>query len=285
MTIAVRVWRRAFLCLAALSIWSCQSTTKSATEADVPLDHLPALAGGYFRLQSETIGRPFHIYIRLPQDYDADSEREYPIVYVLDGDSLFPILAANHLFLHYDEDLPEAIIVGIAYGGFDRETNKRGYDFSAPAPDAHEGHGGAPAFLRFLESELMPEVEGRYRVDPLRRVLFGQSRGGYMVLYTAFVEPDLFWGRIASNPVLFPERERFFAEPEPATRNNLGLVVTSGTRDRPAYREPALDWFEVWSDRDDAPWAVRTVSIDGATHAANSADSYRVGMLWLFSRD
>ena len=204
---------------------------------------------------------------------------------MLDGDSLFPILAANHLFLHYDEDLPEAIIVGIAYGGFDRETNKRGFDFSAPAPDARDDQGGAPAFLQFLETELIPEVEGRYSADPLRRVLFGQSRGGYMVLYSAFVDPDLFWGRIASNPVLYPGRERFFGDPAPARRDDLGLVVPSGSRDREVYREPAVEWFEAWADRDDGPWALRTVSIEGATHSANSPDSYRIGMLWLFGRD
>ncbi len=282
--IATRVLQRVILLLAALSCWSCQSTTV-ATEAIVPLDHLPVLAGDYFRFHSETVGRPFHIYVRLPQGYDSDAEERYPVVYVLDGDSLFPSLAANHLFLNYDEDLPEAVIVGIAYGGFDRDTNKRGYDFSAPAADAHEGQGGAPAFLNFLESELMPEVEERYLVDPLRRVLFGQSRGGYLVLYSAFVEPDLFWGRIASNPVLDPGKELFFSEPEPALRDDLGLVVTSGSRDREVYREPLVDWFEAWADRDDTPWALRTVSIEGGTHSANSPDSYRIGMLWLFGRD
>ncbi len=285
MTMAARVWSRIVLCLAILSVWSCQPMTISATGIEVPLDHLPALAGGYFKLQSETVGRPFHVYIRLPQEYDADSGREYPTVYVLDGDSLFPILAANHLFLHYDEDLPEAIIVGVAYGGFDPETNKRGFDFSAPASDARAEQGGAPAFLQFLETELIPEIEDRYSSDSARRVLFGQSRGGYMVLYTAFVTPDLFWGRIASNPMLDPGRELFFSVPEPAGRDDLGLMVTSGSRDREVYREPIIEWFEAWSGRDDAPWALRTVSIEGGTHSANSADSYRAGMFWLFGRD
>ncbi len=263
---------------------SCETTT-SATDTAVPLDHLPALAGDYFRFESETIGRSFHIYVRLPEGYDTGADTRYPVVYVLDGDSLFPILAANHLFLHYDEGLPEAIIVGIAYGGFDRETNRRGFDFSAPAPDARPDQGGAPAFLEFLETELIPEVDGRYLTDPQRRVLFGQSRGGYMVLYSAFVKPDLFWGRIANNPVLRPGNERFYAEPEAALRDDLGLVVTSGSRDRESYREPAMEWFKAWSGREDTPWALKTVSMDGATHSANSPDSYRIGMLWLFGRE
>ena len=276
------------LCLSMVILAACETgSPKSAAgyQASLPLDHLPALSGDYFEYQSRAVGRPFHIYVRLPQGYDADSDVLYPVVYVLDGDSLFPILAANHLFLNYDEELPEAIVVGIAYGAFDRAINKRGFDFSAPAPDARNDQGGAPAFQAFLESELIPEIEKRYQADAARRILFGQSRGGYMVLYSAFTDPDLFWGRIANNPVLDPGRERFFSQAATATRNDLGLVVTSGSRDRPKYREPALEWFAAWAERDDAPWALKTVTIEGATHSADSARSYRVAMLWLFGRE
>lgn len=203
----------ATLVLAALLSSSCGGVPPAEPQisrAAIPLDHLPALSGDYFEFQSETVGRSFHVYVRLPQGYEADPNARYPVVYVLDGDSLFPIVAANHLFLNYDENIPEAIVVGIAYGSFDPAINKRGFDFSAPAPDAGPEEGGAPAFQRFLRSELIPEIEDRYRADPSRRVLFGQSRSGYMVLYSAFTEPELFWGRIASNPAFDPGRERFF---------------------------------------------------------------------------
>jgi len=256
--------------------------TPRPSEAVRPLDHLPALSGDYFQFESRSVGRPFHIYVRFPEGYDENSNERYPVVYLLDGDSLFPILAANHLFLNYDDGLPEAIVVGIAYGSFDPETNKRGFDFSAPAPDAGPGQGGAPAFHAFLKSELLPEVESRYRAESSRRVLFGQSRGGYMVLYSAFTDPDLFWGRIASNPAFDPGRDRFFAPAAFATRNDLGLVVTSGSRDFPELREPALEWFQEWQGRDDAPWALHAVTIEGGTHAADNPNSYRLAMSWLF---
>ena len=274
--------------LAVAMLSACQPMSQvSASRAGAtdPLDFLPALRGDYFQYESRSVGRPFHIYVRLPEDYAENSTEQYPVVYLLDGDSLFPILAANHLFLNYDDGLPEAIVVGIAYGSFDPETNKRGFDFSAPAPDAGPEQGGAPAFHDFLKSELLPEVESRYRADASRRVLFGQSRGGYMVLYSAFTDPDLFWGRIASNPAFDPGRERFFSPAAPATRSDLGLVVTSGSRDYPELRDPALEWFHSWQDRDDAPWALNAVTIEGGTHAADSPNSYRLAMTWLFGRN
>ena len=284
-TRGIAVW--AILVPGAL-LFLCQTTAQVIprdSEAVRPLDHLPALRGDYFQFGSQHVGRPFHIYIRLPEGYEENSAEQYPVVYLLDGDSLFPILAANHLFLNYDDGLPEAIVVGIAYGSFDPETNKRGLDFSAPAPDAGPDQGGAPEFHAFLKSELLPVVESRYRADSSRRVLFGQSRGGYMVLYSAFTDPDLFWGRIASNPSFEPGRDLFFSPAATAARDDLGLVVTSGSRDFPELRESALEWFQAWEERSDAPWALNAVTIQGGTHAADSPNSYRFGMIWLFNRN
>lgn len=221
--------------------------------AQSPLDHLTGLNGDYFRHESKEVGRPFHIYVRLPMDYTANPAKKYPVVYLLDGDTLFPILATNHLFLHFDEELPEAIVVGIAYGSFDPAINRRDYDFSAPAPDAKANEGGAPAFHAFLKTELLPIIDAKFRTDPTKRVLFGNSRGGYFVLWSAFTDPDLFWGRIASNPSLDPGRQLFFSPPAKASRSDLGLVFSSGTRDRPKTRDNALAFFKAWEGKRDLP--------------------------------
>ena len=249
--------------LAVAVVTACHTTTPDSavcSRATVPLDYLPALRGDYSKLQSRAVGRPLHIYVSFPESYEKNLQARYPVVYVLDGDSLFPILAASQLFINYDEGVPEAIVVGIAYGSLDPATNKRGFDFSAPTPDADRNPGGAPAFHAFLKSDLIPEVEKRYRADLSRRVL-----------YSAFTDPDLFWGRVASNPSLDPGRERFFSQPAAATRNDLGLVVTSGSRDHPASRENALAWFKAWTDRDDAAWTLKTATTEGGTHTESIA--------------
>ena len=254
----------------------------SAVASAVPLDHLPALKGDYFRIESRAVGRLFHIYVRYPAGYADKTKRRYPVVYLLDGDSLFPLLAVSHLFLTNDEQLPEAIIVGIAYGSFDPAINRRDVDFAAPAAGLAPDKAGAPAFQRFLKAELLPEVERRYRADAARRILFGQSFGGSFVLYSAFTDPDLFWGRIASNPSFHLGRDVFFGPPRAASRVDLGLVVASGSRDRPQLRRDALAWFKAWKDRPKAPWRIRTITIEGGTHAADGPRAYRDGLLWLF---
>ena len=141
-----------------------ETPARPAQEARVPLEHLPALRGDYFALRSQATGRDYHVYVRLPEGYDADPDRRWPVVYLLDGDSLFPLLAPTHLFLHYDEQLPEAIIVGLAYGGFDPAVNLRHVDFSAPGPDTPEGEGGAPAPKRSSKTSVKAEAKSVARL-------------------------------------------------------------------------------------------------------------------------
>ena len=250
-----------------------------------PLDHLPALAGGYFPLQSGQVGHLYHIYVRLPLDYEAHPKRRYPVVYVLDGDSLFPILAPTHLFLTIDDKVPEAIVVGISYGSFAKPTNRRHIDFMPPAEGVSPGASGTVQFQRFLETELIPAVEQRYRVDPERRILFGQSRAGAMILYSAFTRPDLFWAHVANNPSWEPGREIFFGQPPRAERDDLRLVVASGTDEIPDRRQTALQWSRHWQPRTGLPWQVKRIDIPGGTHSAYSADAYRAAIRWLFAEE
>ncbi len=269
-----------------LSLSGCMplEAARPVTAAPSPIDYLPALKGDYFRIDAKKIGRPFHIFVRYPEGYDPAKPVQYPTVYVLDGDSLFPMIAPHHLFLHYDDKLPEAIIVGIAYGGFGPEINKRGFDYSMPAPDADKDQGGAPAFHAFIKNELIPQIETRYRSDPAKRILIGQSRGGHFVHYSAMVDPDLFWGRVASTTNFAPGETFFQSGVTPkAARNDLMLLAVSGTQDRPKLRAQAVAWDSAWQKRSDAPWQRRLMTIEGGTHAANILEAYRAGMRWFFN--
>ena len=256
-----------------------------AAGARAPAETPAALRGDYFYIRSDEIGRGYHIHVRYPEGYDPAAERTWPTVYLTDGDSLFPILAASHLFLHYDDGLPEAIVVGIAYGGFDPSVNRRNIDFQSPGAGVTAAQAGAGAFQRFLRTGLIPTIERRYRSNPARRVLFGQSRGGAFVLYSAVTDPDLFWGRIASNPSITPGVEALLGPAAPATRDDLGLVVVSGTRDRADLQAEAAQWLAAWEGRIDRPWRLHGVRIEGGTHAANAPDAYRRGLNLLFDAE
>jgi len=237
----------------------------------IPLNHLPAISGDYFPLASKQTGLTYHIYVRYPQGYDDDPGKRFPIVYLLDGDSAFPLLAAQHLFLTIDDKLPEAIIVGIAYGGFDPKVNKRDVDFGARAE----------AFHRFLETELMPRVEGRTRADHQRRILVGQSFGGAMVLWSAVHRPDAFWGRVASNPSFRLSADKLAEPGTTPQRRGLRTIVVSGTANTPEPRKQAIAWVDKRNGSQSA-MSFERIDIPDGTHAADLPAAYRLALRKLF---
>lgn len=258
--------------------------TEARSQATGPIKFLPALAGDYFALDSGALGRRMHVFVRLPEDYAKEPNKKYPVVYLLDGDSLFPMLAPQHLFLHYDEGLPEAIVVGIAYGGFDPGVNMRHLDFHPVLEDG--SLGGSPRFLQFLESELLPRVEKQWRTDTQRRILFGQSRGGSFAIYAAYERPRLFYGFVASNPGREDNTRLLYGmdRTQPLGNGQGWLIVTSGSRDRDYLRATALQWEKQVAGKPGLPWRAHFIDLAGGTHAASVGEAYRASVLKILGK-
>jgi predicted alpha/beta superfamily hydrolase len=251
--------------------------------------HIPYGLGDFYHheVESEIVGRSYHVYVMLPDDYGKSVDTEYPTVYVLDGGALFPLFAAYYRYLHSGEEVPGVIIVGVGYAGNTFEGgNFRSADYTAPSAE-RDYWGGAANFQKFLSDELAPFIENSYRSRGDRRVIFGHSIGGQFVLYTALTQPDLFWGHIASNPALHRNLPFYLQEhAEPAAkRGQSRLFVGEGTLDDARFRVPSQEWIEYWTNRDDKPWQLKTMDLEGHSHMSAPPASFREGLMWLFSTD
>lgn len=250
----------------------------------VPFQLLQGLGDTRYHLLESSAGeQTYHLYVRLPEGYEQAPAVEFPTVYLLDGGVTYPLLSGYYRYLVLGEEIPEAIIVGIAYGTADWQAgNNRGHDYTAPAPD-RDHYGGAAAFQELLRTEVLPLIERNYRADPTRRILFGQSLGGQFVLFTALTEPELFWGHIASNPALHRNLPFFLpgASPPHETTGSR-LFVASGSHDDPVFRVPALEWIRAWSETDSRPWRLETRTLEGHGHFSAVPAAFRQGMRWLF---
>ena len=236
-----------------------------------------------FTLASELLDRDFHIYVRLPGGYD-ESDARWPVIYLLDGGILFPMLAPYHFMLTIDGVAPEAIVVGISYGGLGfANGNMRSTDYTVTS-DEVEHYGGAPEFQSFLESQLLPSIDERYRTDTRRRVIVGQSLGGQFVLYTALNRPELFWGHIAINPALHRNLAFFHDFPVNPDAQRTRLFIGAATLDEPWFREPALEWIDEWTDRDESHLDLEVAQLAGEHHASAAPAAYKAGLRWLFDR-
>lgn len=149
-----------------------------------------------FNIESKALDETREIYVYYPPDME-ESGINYPVIYLLDGDSLHNICASYVQHYSNRDRIPKAIVVGIA-------STDRLRDFTPYERTAYNGEyggGGANNFLKFLEEELFPIVEEKY---PTRdyRVLIGHSYGGLFVTYTLMAKPRLFRAYMACSPWL-----------------------------------------------------------------------------------
>jgi predicted alpha/beta superfamily hydrolase len=151
-------------------------------------------------LQPHTGGEAYRIYVGLPLTYGQEPERRYPVVYAVDADVGFASAVEISRFLALAGEVPEVIVVGIGYGVDLATWRKRRVADLTPVPvDDQPGSGQAGRFLDFIEGELIPLIERRYRIAP-NRTLTGYSLGGLFGTYVLFHRPGLFQSYMLGSP-------------------------------------------------------------------------------------
>lgn len=212
-----------------------------------------------FTLRDPRTGRAYRIMVAAPAGRPPESG--WPVVYVVDGDYLFMTAVED---MRAFERRPggranprAAVIVGLGYPAGANSERERVLDLTPPgAPQAarnpdgapvtrrHRGErgrraeqdplpsGGADAFLRFIETDVKPRIERRYRIDRGRQAVVGHSLGGLFVLHALFTRPDAFSVYAALSPSLwygdrlaFSEAQRWAARP---SRPPARVLLTIG---------------------------------------------------------
>lgn len=159
------------------------------------------------RFASRAVGDTFEVTVATPPSYGQSAER-YPVVITLDADLAFGAVAQIARLMQYGHEVPEFVLVGIGYGDFNTALVKRYRDFtptvdSARTACASEGAcGGATRFLEFIESELLPSLAARYRVDRADMTLIGNSLGALFGSYVLLRKPTLFRRYVLGSPGL-----------------------------------------------------------------------------------
>lgn len=149
-----------------------------------------------FSIQSTANGATYDIKVGLPANYDPGTEK-YATIYVLDGEEDFDFVSNQCKEIADKNAVTNVLVVGIGYG------KDRSIDYTPTKISSVTG--GAPEFLNFIETQLIPEMEAQFGVDTARssRVILGHSYGGLFGANVFCVDNELFGNYILLSPSLW----------------------------------------------------------------------------------
>lgn len=190
--------------IAALALILFSVNTIAQPVKNIPSASKPFVLGVIDEIQSEQLNEKRVLNIYLPEGYNENDTVKYPVVYLLDGsaDEDFIHVAGLYQFNNFPwiDRVPESIVVGIA--NVDR---RRDFTFKTSVlPDSmrYATAGHSDKFIAFIEKELQPYIEKKYKAGPAKTII-GQSLGGLVATEMLFKTPSLFDTYIIISPSLW----------------------------------------------------------------------------------
>jgi predicted alpha/beta superfamily hydrolase len=141
-------------------------------------------------------GRATKIDVLLPPSYVEQQRKRYPVLYVLDAQSIWSDSSDPFGTWGIDRTLhslyelggiEELIVVGI-------DTRRDRVAILSPVPDARYGGGDGADFLSHVVDRIRPHIDDRYRTrtEPSSTGILGSSLGGLFAFFAAWARPNVF---------------------------------------------------------------------------------------------
>jgi len=176
-------------------------------------------------IESKLLKRKYDLYIKVPRDYfeEQNKSKKYPVLYLNDGPHTFKVAAGVTHFPSMDK----SIVVGISFAHGENGQSSRVRDLTPVVDKSWKKYitGGATQYLEFIEKEIFPFVEKKYRIDLNNRILAGHSLGGSFGAWVLLTKPSLFSGYILTSPSLWFYNDYIFDLENEYSKNNNSLDV------------------------------------------------------------
>lgn len=154
-----------------------------------------------FKIDSKELGETRTMNVWLPPNY-AESKDSLTVMYMPDGGIAedFPHIANTFAELIASKKIEPVILVGI-------ENTQRRRDLTPPTHVKNDKEiapvvGESAKFRAFLQNELIPEINKRYRTTDEKGIL-GESLAGLFVVETLMLHPEMFDFYVAFDPSIW----------------------------------------------------------------------------------
>lgn len=182
----------------------CNGIIAQQKQLSHPSESKPFALGVIDQIQSLQLSEKRTLNIYLPEGYQQNDTIHYQVIYLLDGsaDEDFIHIAGLVQYNNFSwiNRIPKTIVVGIA--NVDRRR-----DFTSPTvfekdKANYPTSGGSQKFIAFIEKELQPYIEKKYKTNASKTII-GQSLGGLLATEILFEKPTLFNKYIIVSPSLW----------------------------------------------------------------------------------
>lgn len=156
-----------------------------------------------FEVNITPLNRNRRVTVFLPNDYEQNEAKRYPVLYMHDGQNLFideecgfgTSWGISDYLNSSDIDL---IVVGIdcnteGYKRLDEYGPWKSTTLNEVIPEITEKLGGeGQAYIDYIVHELKPMIDNKYRTIHSDTSMAGSSMGGLISTYAACMYPDVF---------------------------------------------------------------------------------------------
>lgn len=235
-------------------------------------------------IHSKFTGRDHELVVVLPSSFASNPDKKYPVLYYLDAYWDTPLLASTYGNLVYDNVVPEFIMVGLSYPSTANYDKERRIDYTITA--AEESSGKADLFLNFIQKEVAPLIETKFRGLATDRVLSGNSLGGLFTVAAAYKAPDFFSGFVAMSPAASWDKGALFKLDEDYAKQHKSLngrmFISYGTTEYPSFRDPIIQLQKQLAARQYKGFELMNYAMDGLDHTSVKGDGYVRGLMWVW---
>lgn len=111
------------------------------------------------KINSEILGTARNIKIYIPEGYEKEDKKNYPLAVVLDAEYLFDAYVGNSVLFAAKDKAPKQIIVGV----FMKNSRKKDTYFNVNTGNLTSENN---AFYQFINDEVIFYIESNYRTSP-----------------------------------------------------------------------------------------------------------------------
>lgn len=184
--------------------YSCQENNKKVDTKKIEIGVVDSLFSDVLKEQ-----RKIWVYVPKTDEHLSNTPKKFPVVYLLDGDVHFSSVVGmieQLSTVNGNAMCPEMIVVGIPNTDRTRDLTPTNADTAR-----FKTSGGAENFTKFIETELIPYIDGSYSTTS-HRVIIGHSFGGLFVINALLNHSNLFTNYIAIDPSLWWDESKLLQQ-------------------------------------------------------------------------